>query len=404
MSQARDIIVPAIGDYLDLPVIEVLVFAGDRVEDGQSILVLESEKATIEIPSPVSGIIESISVSVGDKISAGVCIGKIKQSPGDVTQENTAEKSEVVSTKTDASYTSSPTTTSSSAISSGPSSDTNLPYASPAVRQIARDRNVDLKTVQGTGKNGRITKEDIENYSTKAKPTHSSSESTRVKLTKIKQLSSEFLEKSWTTIPHVTSFEDADITELEEFRKYLNQKHKADNIKLTLLSFLVRVCVLALREFPTLNSSLDGNELILKRNYNIGIVVDTPQGLVIPSIKNADQYGIIDISKEISRLSEKARNGRIAPSDMENGTFSISSLGGTGGGTYFTPIIRAPEVAILGVCRSKIKPVWDGQSFQPRLVLPLSLSWDHRVVDGVLATKFNLFVKELLEDLKLTIL
>ncbi|WP_092483185.1 2-oxo acid dehydrogenase subunit E2 [Candidatus Ichthyocystis hellenicum] len=405
MSQIKDIIIPPVGDQKDLPVIEVLVTTGDHISENQSILVLESDKATIEVPSPISGVVESISVSVGDKISAGNCIGKVRTAPDTEKKPGNVPNKNHSSTNTNSNK---HTYSTGKATSSKPNTGTdNLPYASPAVRKFARELNVDLTTVTGTGSRGRIVKEDVKNHlgvtSDKAKvPLSSESyqEDIRIDRSRIQQLSAEFLSKNWNTIPHVTNCEDADITELEEFRKHINQKHKDENIKLTLVSFLVKICSAGLKEFPKMNSSLDGNELVLKKDINIGFVVDTPHGLIVPVIRNADRYGIIEISKEIVRLSEKARSGKIAPSDMEDGTFSISSLGGIGG-TYFTPIIRGPEVAMLGVCRSSIKAVWDGHAFQPRLILPLSLSWDHRVVDGVLAARFNRFIKEILEDLRM---
>ncbi|CUT16899.1 MULTISPECIES: 2-oxo acid dehydrogenase subunit E2 [Candidatus Ichthyocystis] len=402
MSQTKDIIIPPVGDQKDLPVIELLVTAGDYIVENQSIMVLESDKATIEVPSPVSGIIENISISVGDKVSAGSCIGSVRSSTDDKKSSDTPNKNHSSATTNNTPPTTIMTPTHTSSVNLP-----HLPYASPAVRKFAREHNVDLIKVNGTGKHGRIVKEDVKSHiglaSSDEKTTSSSQEcpgDIRIERSRIQQLSADFLSKNWTTIPHVTTCEDADITELEEFRKHLNQKNKNENIKLTLMSFLVKICAAGLKKFPKMNSSLDGNDLIIKKDYNIGFVVDTPHGLIVPVIKNADRYGIIEISKEIVRLSEKARDGRMATSDMEGGTFSISSLGGIGG-TYFTPIIRAPEVAMLGVCRSSIKAVWNGHEFQPRLILPLSLSWDHRVVDGVLAAKFNLFIKEVLEDLRI---
>ncbi len=411
-AQAVAVEVPDIGDFEQVPIIEILVSSGDAVAVDDPLLTLESDKATMDVPAPLAGIVRELSVKVGDHVSQGDLLLMIEPAEAIAVADSvqSAEEAEVAA----ASEAPPP----SRASSDGPAP----PYASPSVRRLARELAVDLRAVRGTGRKGRITREDVEGAvgmgpagPSAAGPGVGPAMSglaawpsldfakqgltERVPRTRIQRISAPNLARNWALIPHVTQHDEADITELEAWRKRLNEQHASEGVKVTMVSFLVVACVAALKRFPDFNSSLDGEELILKRYYNIGFAADTPEGLVVPVIKAADQKGLLEIARELTELSGKAREGKLGPSDISSATFTISSLGGIGG-TAFTPIINAPEVAILGVSRSAIKPVWDGDQFVPGLMLPLSLSYDHRVIDGAAAARFVVYLAGVLSDLR----
>ena len=439
--------VPDIGDFTDVPVIEVLVKPGDTVKAEDSLVTLESDKATMDVPAPAAGVIKSLGVKVGDKVSEGHLILTLEEAAGGAApaQAAPAAKAAQPATPPSAPVAGAPpkpptATPAAPAAPAPPAQATVAPsapiddaafrkaHASPSVRAHARALGVDLSQIKGTGPVGRILQQDLENYVkqvmsgakvasavagaggaalgllpwpqidfTKFGPVE-----TRP-LSRIKKIAGANLHRNWVLIPHVTNHDDADITELEAFRVQLNKENEKAGIKVTLLAFLIKACVWALKKFPEFNASLDGENLVLKQYYHIGFAADTPNGLVVPVIRNADQKGVLAIAGEMGELSAKAREGKLGPADMQGGCFSISSLGGIGG-TYFTPIINAPEVAILGVCRSSMRPVWDGKQFAPRLILPLSLSWDHRVIDGAAAARFNSYLASLLADMRRTML
>ena len=436
--------VPDIGDFTEVPVIEVLVKPGDTVKAEDSLVTLESDKATMDVPAPAAGVIKSLGVKVGDKVSEGHLILTLEEAAGAAApaQAEPAAKAAQPTTPPSAPAAGAPPKppTAAPAAPAPPAQATVAPsapiddaafrkaHASPSVRAHARALGVDLSQIKGTGPVGRILQQDLENYVkqvmsgakvasavagaggaalgllpwpqidfTKFGPVE-----TRP-LSRIKKIAGANLHRNWVLIPHVTNHDDADITELEAFRVQLNKENEKAGIKVTLLAFLIKACVWALKKFPEFNASLDGENLVLKQYYHIGFAADTPNGLVVPVIRNADQKGVLAIAAEMGELSAKAREGKLGPADMQGGCFSISSLGGIGG-TYFTPIINAPEVAILGVCRSSTRPVWDGKQFAPRLILPLSLSWDHRVIDGAAAARFNSYLASLLADMRRTML
>jgi pyruvate dehydrogenase E2 component (dihydrolipoamide acetyltransferase) len=439
--------VPDIGDFTDVPVIEVLVKPGDTVKAEDSLVTLESDKATMDVPAPAAGVIKSLGVKVGDKVSEGHLILTLEEAAGGAApaQAAPAAKAAQPTTPPSAPVAGAPpkpptAAPAAPAAPAPPAQATVAPsapiddaafrkaHASPSVRAHARALGVDLSQIKGTGPVGRILQQDLENYVkqvmsgakvasavagaggaalgllpwpqidfTKFGPVE-----TRP-LSRIKKIAGANLHRNWVLIPHVTNHDDADITELEAFRVQLNKENEKAGIKVTLLAFLIKACVWALKKFPEFNASLDGENLVLKQYYHIGFAADTPNGLVVPVIRNADQKGVLAIAAEMGELSAKAREGKLGPADMQGGCFSISSLGGIGG-TYFTPIINAPEVAILGVCRSSTRPVWDGKQFAPRLILPLSLSWDHRVIDGAAAARFNSYLASLLADMRRTML
>jgi pyruvate dehydrogenase E2 component (dihydrolipoamide acetyltransferase) len=425
-----DVKVPDIGDFKEVEVIEILVKPGDRVTKEQSLITVESDKASMEIPSPTDGVVQSLQVSLGDKVSEGSPILVLTAAGGAA-----APAAAPAAASTPAAAAPTPKTADfATEMAERPVvaiEDTGVkPHASPSVRKFARELGVDLALVRGTGPKNRITADDVRGFvkgviaggiRPAAAPAAASAGAglgvlpwpvvdfakfgpiERIEFSRIKKLSGPNLHRNWVMIPHVTNHEDADITELEAFRVQLNNENakNKDAPKLTMLAFLIKACVAALKKFPDFNSSIDpdGSAVIRKNYWHIGFAADTPNGLVVPVIKEADKKGIFDIAAETSALAAKARDGKLSPADMQGGTFSISSLGGIGG-TYFTPIINAPEVAILGVCRSTTKPVWDGKVFAPRLILPLSLSWDHRVVDGAGAARFNAYLAALLADFR----
>jgi pyruvate dehydrogenase E2 component (dihydrolipoamide acetyltransferase) len=420
-----DVLVPDIGDFKDVPVIEVLVKPGDRVEAEAALVTLESDKATLDVPSPAAGVVKEIRVKVGDKVSQGTALLTLDA-------VEAAPKAAAAAPKAQAPAAPPPTprkehggpteTLPPPAPSLAPpvieSEAFRQAHAGPGVRALARELGVDLARVSGSGPKSRILPEDVHAFVKSvmagaaagvAAPAGAGGMAVapwpkvdfarygsieEKPLTRIQKIAGPGLHRNWVTIPHVTSCEDADITELETFRVALN---KEQDVKVTLLAFLAKACVSALMKYPNFNSSLEGDHLVLKKYYNIGFAADTPQGLLVPVVKEADKKGVLEIARETAELAAKAREGKLQPGEMQGATFTISSLGGIGG-TYFTPIINAPEVAILGVCRAAMRPVWDGSAFKPRLMLPLSLSWDHRVVDGAAAGRFNAHLAAMLAD------
>src|SRR5436190_1526075 len=431
--------VPDIGDFKDVPVIEVFVKPGDKVKAEDSLVTLESDKATMDVPAPSAGVIKELRVKIGDKVSEGSVILTLEGSGARPSEPSAPAKSEAPATAPGAPAKAERAAAPSAApvgeqppgkAAAAPSAEAvdaqafRAAHASPSVRGFARELGVDLSKVKGTGPKERILHADVQNYVKQAltgaatAPAQAPSAGAALgllpwpqvdftkfgaveskPLSRIKKISGANLHRNWVMIPHVTNHEDADITELEAFRVKLNKENEKSGIKVTMLAFLIKASVAALAKFPEFNASLDGENLIYKKYFHVGFAADTPSGLVVPVIKNADQKGVLAIAKEMGELSAKAREGKLGPADMQGGCFSISSLGGIGG-TYFTPIINAPEVAILGVCRSSTRPVWDGKQFTPRLILPLSLSWDHRVIDGASAARFNSYLVALLGDMR----
>ena len=428
-----DITIPDIGDFKDVPVIEILVKAGDTVEAEQPIVTLESDKASMDVPSPAAGKITEIVVKVGDKVSMGSVVGKLEssgqaaQASSDQDDEADAKEEEDAAEAPDTSPVGpSDLPPRPPKAGAGPAlPDFSGVFAGPAVRRLARELGLDLNQLKGTGEKGRITREDVKAALARgtAAPAASGGGALpavpqvdfakfgpieTVPLSRIKKISGPRLHASWVNIPHVTHTDEADITDLDAFRKALDEDAKKDKSKpyrVSLLPLLMRAAVSTLKAFPNFNAALSpaGDSLILRRYWHIGVAVDTPDGLVVAVIKDVDQKGVVDLSRELGALSEKARAGKLAPAEMQGATFTISSLGGIGG-TAFTPIVNAPEVAILGVVRSKMAPVWDGTAFQPRLMLPLCLSYDHRVIDGAAAARFMRHLAGLLEDMRRIIL
>ncbi|GAB4199831.1 MAG: dihydrolipoyllysine-residue acetyltransferase [Wenzhouxiangellaceae bacterium] len=444
MADSIQIKVPDIGDFAGVDVIEILVKEGDEVAAEDSLLTLESDKATMEVPSPRAGIIRKIHISVGDSVSEGDVVAdlEVAESGGDASDaDDDAADDDAAQSADDQS---------SSEQSTEPSQDDGeqaddsandtagqdsappaaalersdkLPHASPSVRKLARELEIDLDQIKGSGRKGRITHDDLHqrikqgmqqgggsgagmNVAAMPKVDFSKfGETEEQPLSRIQKLSGANLHRNWVTIPHVTQHDEADITSLEAFRKAHDAQAKEQGTRLTLLVFLIKACVAALKEFPTFNASLssDGGSLVLKKYFHIGIAVDTPNGLVVPVIRDCDQKSLMELAHELTELSGKARDGKLSPGEMQGGCFSISSLGGIGG-TAFTPIINAPEVAILGVSRSAMKPVWNGNGFDPQLMLPLSLSYDHRVIDGAAAARFTRFLASRLEDFRRVLL
>jgi pyruvate dehydrogenase E2 component (dihydrolipoamide acetyltransferase) len=415
-----DVAVPDIGDFTDVPVIEILVGAGDTVAVDDPLVTLESDKATMDVPAPVAGVVREVRVAIGDRLSEGSVVLTLEPvGSGDSLPvlSAPAEVTPVAEAAPLAEPAPAP-----AAPAAAPAPSAAPPYASPSVRRIARELGVDVARVSGTGRKGRITKEDVERFLASPPPPAAAPPAPgldlapwpvidfakygpieRRPLSRIQKISARNLARNWATIPHVTQNDEADVTELEAFRRQLNDEHAGDGVKLTMVGFLVAASVATLKAFPDFNASLDGEELILKHYWNIGFAADTPQGLVVPVIKDADQKGLLDIARELTALSGKAREGKLGPAEMTGATFTISSLGGIGG-TSFTPIINAPELAILGVSRAATKPVWNGTEFVPRLMLPLSLSYDHRVIDGAAAARFTVHLATVLSDLRRALL
>ncbi|WP_096697209.1 dihydrolipoyllysine-residue acetyltransferase [Polaromonas sp. AER18D-145] len=432
--------VPDIGDFKDVAVIEVLVKVGDTVKAEQSLVTVESDKASMEIPSSVSGVIRELKVKLGDKINIGDLLAILEgaAAPGAASAPApAAAPAAAAASAPAASQASAPAPGAAAAAlpahqPSAPSGQ--LPHASPSVRKFARELGVPLAEVKGSGPKGRITLDDVQGFTkavmagdarTQAQAAKAPASSgggagldllpwpkvdftkfgpvERKDMSRIKKISGANLHRNWVMIPHVCNHDDADITELEAFRVLMNKENEKAGIKITMLAFLIKASVAALKKFPEFNASLDGDQLVLKQYYNVAFAADTPNGLVVPVIKDADKKGVVQISQEMGELAKKARDGKLGPADMQGACFTISSLGGIGG-RYFTPIINAPEVAILGVCKSSTAPVWDGQAFQPRLMLPLSLSWDHRVIDGASAARFNAYLGQILGDFRRVLL
>jgi pyruvate dehydrogenase E2 component (dihydrolipoamide acetyltransferase) len=433
VSTATEVTVPDIGDFDDVPVIEIHVNVGDVVNAEDPLVTLESDKATMDVPSPAAGTVHEVKVKIGDQVSQGAPIlvlqqgeGAISQPPSLVDQQEPAAAAAPPPTEEPPAAAPVAAETSGTAGAAGPSSDFSGAHAGPSVRRLARELGVDLAAVSGSGPKGRITKDDLllslrgpsDKEPAKAAPAPGAGipeipaqdfskfgPVETVPLARIKKLSGPFLHRSWLNVPHVTHNDEADITEIDAYRKELDTAAKAEGYRVTLLAFLMKASVSALKAFPEVNSSLspEKDALILKSYYNIGIAVDTPGGLVVPVVTGVDRKGIVELSKDLGALSAKARDGKLSPAEMSGACFTISSLGGIGG-TSFTPIVNAPEVAILGVVRSKKAPVWDGEAFVPRLMLPLSLSYDHRVIDGALAARFSRHLCTQLEDVRRLVL
>lgn len=451
---AVEALVPDIGDYSDIPVIEILVAVGDTVKMDQGLVTLESDKATMEVPSSVAGVVKEIKVKVGDNLSQGKVVaiieaeGAASAAPAP-TQANAAtnEAAETATKVEPVAVSAQPDKLAQREMASAPSAGAptsppvqfnadsvlpaKVPYATPAVRVFARELGVDLLQISGTEKGGRITKGDVQKFVKAAltggtaagaaapaaaggglnllpwpKVDFSKFGEVEVQpLSRIKKISGANLARNWAMIPHVTQFEQADITDLEALRVALNKENEKAGIKLTMLAFLVKASAAALKKFPEFNASLDasGENLTLKKYFNIGFAADTPNGLVVPVVRDVDKKGVVQIAQESGELAKKARDGKLGPADMSGGCFSISSLGGIGG-TAFTPIVNAPEVAILGVSKSSIQPVWNGKEFAPKLMLPLSLSYDHRVIDGALAARFTTYLSQVLADMRRVLL
>jgi len=447
MSQLLEIKVPDIGDYQDVPVIEVHIKPGDRVEKEQSLITLESDKATMDVPSSHAGIVKEVKVKVGDSISEGGLVLLLEPSDASVSAASSAPvpptpapqaapAAPVQKTVTPPAapmptpaVVSAPTSSPAPARAEPASSIDGASHASPSVRKFAREVGVTIAQVKGTGPKGRISQEDVQAFvkcvmSGASAPANQNSggslgglnllpwpkvdfskfgETERQPLSRIKKLSAANLARNWVMIPAVTYHEDADITDLEAFRVQTNKENEKQGSKITMLAFLIKASVAALKKYPEFNASLDGDDLVLKKYFHIAFAADTPNGLVVPVIRNADQKGIFEIARETAELAALAREGKLKPEQMQGASFTISSLGGIGG-TYFAPIINAPEVAILGVSKAAMKPVWDGKEFVPRLICPLSLTADHRVIDGALATRFNVYISQLLADFRRAVL
>ncbi len=435
---AIEVKVPDIGDFTDIPVIEILVKPGDVVQKDESLVSLESDKATMDVPAPQGGTVKELRVKLGDKVSRGSLILMLEAAadakaaapapsaaaaaPAPAPRAAPAPAPAAPVQAAAPAPAAAPAAQAAAAVAEG-----SPAHASPGVRRFARELGVDLARVKGTGPKERILKEDIQSFvkgalAGGASPTAAGARAgggmadlglpawpkvdfarfgtvEAKPLSRIQKISGPALARNWVMIPHVTQFDEADITELEAFRAKVNEENAKAGIKVTPLAFLIKAVVASLRKYPTLNSSLDGENLVVKHYWNIGFAADTPNGLMVPVVKDADKKGIVEIARETSDLAAKAREGKLAPADMQGGTFSISSLGGIGG-TAFTPIVNAPEVAILGVSKAAMKPVWNGKEFVPRLMMPLSLSYDHRVVDGALGARFTAYLAQVIGDLR----
>ncbi|CAM3543886.1 dihydrolipoyllysine-residue acetyltransferase [Bordetella sputigena] len=431
--------VPDIGDFKEVEVIEVMVAVGDTIKAEQSLITVESDKASMEIPSSQGGVVKEVRVKVGDKVSKGTPVVVVEggDAPAAAPAAAPAQAAAAAPAQAPAPAPAAAASGAASSSSAGRAAPAaalpeaelkpgQLPHASPSVRKFARELGVDLTRVAGSGPKGRITQDDVRGFVKQALaggapaaagaaaggnvgglnvlawPQIDFSKFGPVEakpLSRIKKISGANLHRNWVMIPHVTNNDEADITDLEALRVTLNKENEKAGVKVTMLAFLIKAVVAALKKFPEFNASLDGDNLVLKQYYHIGFAADTPNGLVVPVIRDADKKGILDLARESSDMAKKARDGKLSPAEMQGGCFSISSLGGIGG-THFTPIINAPEVAILGVSRSEFKPVWDGKQFVPRLKLPLSLSYDHRVIDGAAAARFNAYLTALLADFR----
>jgi pyruvate dehydrogenase E2 component (dihydrolipoamide acetyltransferase) len=441
--------VPDIGDFKEVEVIELMVKPGERVEKDQSLVMVESDKASMEIPSSHAGIVKELKVKLGDKVAEGSLLlmleteGSAEEKPAPAAApaaalapqaavQAPAAPAPAPSTPAPAPVApaAAPAKVSSAPAAAAPGTAGSHPHASPSIRKFARELGVDLARVQGSGPKGRILHQDVQNFvkaimgGAAAAPVAAGGtgrgldllpwpsldfsrfgSTSLLPLSRIKKISGPNLHRNWVMIPHVTQYDDADVTELEAFRRSSNEQVKQDGVKLTMLAFVIKACVAALKKYPEFNSSLDetGENLIVKQYYHIGFAADTSYGLVVPVVKDADKKGVLEIAREMGELSAQARDGKLNPSDMQGASFTITSLGGIGG-TYFTPLINAPEVAIVGLSRLTMKPTWDGKQFVPRLILPLSLSYDHRVIDGAQGTRFTTYLAEVLGDMRKTLL
>ncbi|WIT11965.1 dihydrolipoyllysine-residue acetyltransferase [Paucibacter sediminis] len=447
-SALVEVFVPDIGDFESVAVIEVFVKPGDTIKLEQSLITVESDKASMEIPSSHAGVVKELKVKLGDKVAKGSLLAIVEVQGAAAVAAVAAPVAAAAASSANTVVAAAPAAPveriapTAALPAHEPSTPTGrLPHASPSIRRQARELGVPLDEVKGTGPKGRIQESDLQGFvksvmagavqtlAQKAAAPAAAAASggaalpgllpwpkvdfekfgaiERKELSRIKKISGANLHRNWVVIPHVTNHDDADITELEAFRVQTNKENEKSGIKVTMLAFMIKAAVAALKKFPEFNASLEGEgdtqKLVLKKYFHIGFAADTPNGLVVPVIKDADKKGIFEISQEMGELAKKARDGKLGPADMAGGCFTISSLGGIGG-RYFTPIINAPEVAIMGVCKSQIEPVWDGKAFQPRLMLPLSLSWDHRVIDGAAAARFNVYFASLLADFRRIVL
>jgi pyruvate dehydrogenase E2 component (dihydrolipoamide acetyltransferase) len=429
-SGTQTVGVPDIGDFKEVEVIEVLVKPGDKVAKEQSLVTLESDKATMEIPSPAAGTVKELKVKTGDKVSQGSPI-LVLEGADQRAEPRVESKAEAPKPAPSAPSAMPAASAGTRPVPREPREETtSKPHASPSVRKFARELGVDLTQVQGSGPKGRILHSDVQSFvkgalSRGPAPAAAKAGGTlpfnlpawpevdfakfgpieTKPLARIQKLSGPYLHRNWISIPHVTQCDDADITDLEAFRKAQTAETEKKGFKLTMLAFMIKACITALRQYPQFNSSLDksGENIIIKKYFHIGVAVDTPGGLVVPVVRDADRKGVFDLAHELAEISKLARDQKLKPGDLQGGTFSISSLGGIGG-SYFTPIINAPEVAILGVSRSVMKPLWNGKEFAPRLMLPLALSYDHRVIDGATAARFTTFLVSVLSDIRKLIL
>ncbi len=448
MTDLKEALVPDIGDFTGIPVIEILVAVGDTVAKDQSLVTLESDKATMEVPAPFAGVVRELKVKLGDNLSEGSVVAIIEAADAATAAPSAPAPAVAAPVAPPAPAAPAPVAAPPAPAASAPTSAApmgaglppvrfeadavlpdKVPYASPAVRLFARELGVDLARVAGSARGGRISKEDVQQFVKAALAGGGGASAAPVaggglnllpwpkidfskfgeietrELSRIKKISGANLARNWAMIPHVTQHDDADITDLEELRVALNKENEKAGIKLTMLAFLMKAVTSALQKYPDFNASLDadGGTLVLKKYFHVGFAADTPNGLVVPVVRDVDKKGVIQIAQETGELAKKARDGKLGPADMSGGCFSISSLGGIGG-TSFTPIVNAPEVAILGVSKSAIKPVWDGKQFAPRLILPLSLSYDHRVIDGASAARFTAYLAQLLADMRRVLL
>ncbi len=443
-SSPIEVRIPDIGDFKDVTVIEVLVKPGDTIKAEQSLVTVESDKASMEIPSSSAGVLKELKVKMGDKVNIGdllaILEGSAAAAPAAAAPAAATATAPAPAPAAQAAPAAAPAQASAPAAAQPAHDPTaaptgSLPHASPSVRKFARELGVPLAEVKGAGPKGRITVEDVQAFTKSVMDGSTRTQAQAAKapastggggagldllpwpkvdftkfgpverkdMSRIKKISGANLHRNWVMIPHVVNHDDADITELENFRVLMNKENEKAGIKITMLAFLIKASVAALKKFPEFNASLDGDQLVLKQYYNVAFAADTPNGLVVPVIKDADKKGIVQISQEMGELAKKARDGKLSPGDMQGACFTISSLGGIGG-RYFSPIINAPEVAILGVCKSQMEPVWDGKAFQPRLMLPMSLSWDHRVIDGASAARFNAYLGQILGDFRRVLL
>jgi pyruvate dehydrogenase E2 component (dihydrolipoamide acetyltransferase) len=424
VAEIKQVLVPDIGNFKDVEIIEVMIKAGDTVQAEDSLITIETDKATMDVPSPFSGVVKELKIKVGDKISEGALIALIEASGEAAANASTpaAAVAAPVAATVAAPKPSTPAPTPAAAPVFAPVSTPVLPigkaHASPSVRRFARELGVNLPQVRGSGVKSRVTKEDVQNFVKAALAQPRGAGGLQVAempvvdfakfgaveskpLSRIKKLSGAYLHRNWVSIPHITQHDEADITDLEAFRKQLGTEYAAQGIKITPLAFLLKAVIEALQQFPDFNASLDasGENLILKKYFHIGVAVDTPDGLVVPVLRNVNQKGVVELAKELAEISGRAREKKVSAAEMQGGCFTISSLGGIGG-TAFTPIINAPEVAILGVSRSSMKPVWKDGKFEPRLILPFSLSYDHRVIDGAAGARFTTYLAQVLSDVR----